>query len=39
MYFRRSCDAIEYAKKNYEDWRIWFDEQMKMFYIIGKMKG
>lgn len=39
MYFRRSTDAISYAKKHYEDWSIWFDDKMKMFYIIGKMKG
>lgn len=38
MYFRRSRDAIKYAQKFYEDWSIWFDQQMQMFYIIGKLR-
>lgn len=38
MYFRSSRDAIKYAETFYADWTIRFDQQMQMFYIIGKLR-
>jgi hypothetical protein len=38
IYFRNLDDAVTYAKKYYREtgYAVWFDDEKKMYYVIGK---
>ena len=38
VYFRNLDDAVIYAKKHYREtgYTLWFDDEKKMYYVIGK---
>ena len=38
VYFKSLGDAVEYAKKCYREtgYTVWYDNEKKMYYVIGK---